>query len=74
MMVKPEIIVANGTNNELYIFKNESSGGNTTINNTPTKINVTGASVTYALDIQDFNADGKKILSLPNFRQITYLY
>ncbi|MCU0367601.1 MAG: FG-GAP-like repeat-containing protein [Cyclobacteriaceae bacterium] len=65
---KPEIIVANGTTNELYIFKNESSGGATTINSTPTKITVTGASVTYALDIQDFNGDGKKDIIATQFQ------
>lgn len=57
---KPEVIVANSTSNDLYIFKNESSGGTLTFNSTPIKISVTGASNTLALEIQDIDGDGKK--------------
>ncbi len=57
---KPEVIVANSTSNDLYIFRNESSGGTLTMNSTPVKISVTGATNTLALEIQDIDGDGKK--------------
>jgi len=57
---KPEIIVANSTSSDLYIFRNESSGGTLTMNTTPVKISVTGATNTLALEIQDIDGDGKK--------------
>jgi len=56
---KPEIVVTNSTTNNIYIFKNESSGGNLSINPTPTKIEVTGATETLALELQDMDGDGK---------------
>jgi len=56
---KPEIIVANSSSSELYIFRNESAGGTLNINSTPVKITVTGASETLALDVKDFDGDGK---------------
>jgi FG-GAP-like repeat/IPT/TIG domain len=56
---KPEIVVANSASNDLYIFKNESAGGILTINPTPIKITVTGASETLALELQDMDGDGK---------------
>lgn len=57
---KPEVVVANSSSNDIYIFKNESSGGTLAINSTPIKISVTGASNTLALEIQDIDGDGKK--------------
>lgn len=56
---KPEIVVANSATNDLYIFKNESTGGTVIINPIPVKITVTGATETLALEIQDMNKDGK---------------
>jgi len=56
---KPDIVVTNSATNNIYIFKNESSGGTLTINPTPTKIAVTGASETLALELQDMDGDGK---------------
>lgn len=56
---KPEIIVANSTTPDLYIYRNESSGGTLTINPTPTKIPVTGALNTLAIEILDVDGDGK---------------
>ena len=56
---KPEVIVANSNSNELYIFRNESAGGTLSINLTPIKIPVTGASETFSLEIQDLDEDGK---------------
>ena len=55
---KPEIIVTNSFDNDLYIFQNQSTGGSIIINPTPVKISVTGASNTYALDVQDLDNDG----------------
>lgn len=56
---KPDIIVANSNSNELYIFRNESTGGTLSINATPIKIPVTGASETFSLEIQDLDGDKK---------------
>jgi gliding motility-associated-like protein len=56
---KPEIVVANSITNNIYIFKNESAGGVLTINTTPVKIPVTGATETWALELQDMDGDGK---------------
>ena len=56
---KPEIIVANSNSNELYIYRNESTGGTLSINATPVKIPVTGASETFSLEIQDLDGDEK---------------
>ncbi len=56
---KPEIVVANSASNDLYIFKNESAGGILTINSTPIKVTVTGATETLALELQDMDGDGK---------------
>jgi gliding motility-associated-like protein len=56
---KPEIVVANSATNDLYIFKNESTGGTLNINTTPIKVAVTGAVETLALELQDMDGDGK---------------
>jgi gliding motility-associated-like protein len=59
---KPEIIVSNSNstaNNTLYVFVNQSSGGTLTMNATPIKVSVTGASTTYGLDVQDLDGDNK---------------
>jgi gliding motility-associated-like protein len=56
---KPEIVVTNSATNNIYIFKNESTGGTLTINPTPVKIAVTGATETLALELQDMDSDGK---------------
>lgn len=56
---KPEIVIANTDNNNLYVYRNESTGGTLSINNTPVKIPVTGAAKTWALDLQDMDGDGK---------------
>lgn len=59
---KPEIIVTNSNTNDLYIFKNESSGGTTSINPNPVKVTITGSTESLALDVQDLDSDGKKDL------------
>jgi gliding motility-associated-like protein len=57
---KPEIIVTNSANsNNLYIFQNQSSGGILNINPTPIKVSISGAPNSLALEIQDFDMDGK---------------
>jgi gliding motility-associated-like protein len=57
---KPEIIVANSaSNSNLYIFQNQSSGGTLNINPTPIKVSIAGAPNSLALEIQDFDLDGK---------------
>ena len=55
---KPEIIVTNSFNNQLYVFLNQSSGGVLNINPTPVKITITGATTNYGLDVQDLDNDG----------------
>jgi gliding motility-associated-like protein len=57
---KPEIIVANSANtSNLYIFQNQSSNGTLNINPTPIKLTVSGAPNSLALEVQDFDNDGK---------------
>lgn len=56
---KPEIVVNNSATNDIYIFKNESTGGTLNINPTPVKVTVTGATETLALELQDMDGDGK---------------
>jgi len=71
---KPEIIVANSITNDLYIFKNESSGGAVIINPIPTKISVTGATETLALETQDLDGDGKaEIIATRNQSQDLFI-
>ncbi len=65
---KPEIIVTNSFNNQLYIFQNQSSGGVLNINPTPIKVTVTGANTTYGLDVQDLDNDGKADLIVNQFQ------
>lgn len=54
---KPEIIVSNSFNNEVFIFVNTSSSGSLSYNPVPIKLIVTGASTTYGIDVQDLNGD-----------------
>jgi gliding motility-associated-like protein len=57
---KPEIIVANSVNtNNFYIFQNQSSGGVLNINPTPIKVILLGAPNSLALEVQDFDNDGR---------------
>ena len=68
---KPEVIVSNSANNAsgnvIYIFSNQSSGGTLTLNATPTKVVVTGASTTYGLDAQDMDGDTKPEIIVTQF-------
>jgi gliding motility-associated-like protein len=54
---KPEIVVTNSSTNNIYIFKNESSGGTLNINPNPIKVAVTGATETLALELKDMDGD-----------------
>ncbi len=65
---KPEIIVSNSFNNDLYIFINESSGGTLNINPTPIRIPVAGATNLYGLEVQDMDGDGKPEIVLTQFQ------
>lgn len=65
---RPEIIVSNSFNNELYIFRNQSASGTLNINPTPTKISVAGATTTYGLDVQDLDNDGLADLVVNQFQ------
>ena len=56
---RADIAVANSFSNELYLYRNESSAGTLTINPTPTKITVTNASNTLAIEADDLDGDGK---------------
>ncbi len=58
---KPEIIVANSAASSiLYVFENQSTGGNIAFNTAnPVRVPVVGAPNTLALEIQDFDNDGR---------------
>jgi gliding motility-associated-like protein len=66
---KPEIIVSNSNNNEMYIYLNTSSGGAPTFNPTPIRIAVAGAANLYGLDVQDMNGDSKPELIITQFNK-----
>jgi gliding motility-associated-like protein len=58
---KPEIIATNNFNEFLYIFINQSSGGNIVFGSTPLKISVktdAAEATTYDAEVQDFDGDG----------------
>lgn len=65
---KPEIIVSNSSNNDLYIFINESSGGTLSINPVPIRIPVVGATSLYGLEVQDMDGDEKPEIVLTQFQ------
>lgn len=58
---KPELIIANSANSGfLYVIENQSSGGNITFNTaSPVQVPVTGAPNTLAVEVQDFDNDGR---------------
>lgn len=58
---KPELIIANSANSGfLYVIENQSSGGNIVFNTAnPIQVPVVGAPNTLALEVQDFDADGR---------------
>jgi gliding motility-associated-like protein len=64
---KPEIVVSNSFSNNLYIFKNQSSGGALNINATPIQLPVQGATNLYGLEIQDMDGDTKPEIIVTQF-------
>ncbi len=58
---KPELIIANSANSGfLYVIENQSSGGNIIFNTaSPLQVPVAGAPNTLALEVQDFDNDGR---------------
>ncbi len=65
---KPDIIVSNSFNNQLYIFQNQSAGGVLSINPVPIKVSVAGATTTFGLDVQDIDNDGRADLIVNQFQ------
>ncbi|NBW35891.1 MAG: PKD domain-containing protein [Cytophagia bacterium] len=58
---KPELIIANSASNSfLYVIENQSTGGNIIFNTaSPVQVPVTGSPNTLALEVQDFDSDGR---------------
>lgn len=56
---KPDVIVSNSDNNEISIFKNQSSGGAISFASAPVQIEVLGATITGGLEVQDMDGDNK---------------
>jgi gliding motility-associated-like protein len=65
---KPEIVISNSFNNVVYVFVNQSAGGNLSFNATPVKISVTGAFNSYGLEVQDFNGDTRPDIIISQFQ------
>jgi gliding motility-associated-like protein len=65
---KPEIVVSNSFNNDLFIFKNQSSGGALSMNSLATRITVQGATVLYGLEVQDMDGDLRPEIILTQFQ------
>ena len=64
---KPEVIVTNTINNELSIFKNNSTKGNINLSFVPTIIQVGDAPNTSGLAVEDIDNDGKPDLVIIPF-------
>lgn len=69
---KPEILVTNSFNDQLYIFINQSAGGTLSFNPTPVKIsikiNAGDVLTTYESEVQDFNGDGLPDIVINQFQ------
>jgi gliding motility-associated-like protein len=67
---KPEIIVTNAANAEVYIFINQSSAGNLSFTSTVVDIKVASTDdlKTYDIDVQDFDNDGLPDLAVNQYR------
>ncbi|GAA0894329.1 hypothetical protein GCM10009122_40100 [Fulvivirga kasyanovii] len=63
---KPEIIVTNSGAGTVHIFENTSSGGTISFN-AQVAVNVSGASSTTGLDVQDIDGDGRADLVVCQF-------
>lgn len=72
---KPDVVVSNAYDDQnvttdvvIYIFPNQSTL--TTISfGTPIKLTVTGATLTYGLDVQDFDGDGRPDIVVNQFQK-----
>ncbi len=67
---KPEILVSNSFNSAstfVYVFTNQSTIGTVSMNATPLKVSVTGATTTYGLDAQDLDGDKKPEIIVNQF-------
>lgn len=65
---KPEIIVSNSFNNDLYIFVNTSASGTLSFNPVPVKLAVAGAVTTYGIDVQDLDGDNLPEIIINQFQ------
>ena len=76
---KPEIIVSNSTNSNMYVFINESSGGTLSINPTPLQFSIFDPSTpntlpnSYGLEVQDLDGDLKPEIIVTQF-QLANIY
>jgi gliding motility-associated-like protein len=66
---KPEIIVSNSNNNEMYIYLNTTTGADPTFDPNPLRIAVTGATNLYGLDVQDMNGDSRPEIIVTQFNK-----
>jgi gliding motility-associated-like protein len=67
---KPDMVVSNSLTSPVstvYVYTNQSSGGTLAFNAIPTKIEVTGATTTYGMEIQDLDGDKKPDLIFCQF-------
>ena len=63
---KPEIVVANSSDNEISIFMNKSTAGNISFTTLPIIIN-SGATTGNDLVIEDYDGDGKHDIAITQF-------
>jgi len=69
---KPEIIVSNSFNDNLFVFVNQSAGGTMSFNATPIRISIksilTDTPTNYGIDVQDLNGDGAPDIIVNQFQ------
>lgn len=73
---KPEIVVTNRFNNQLSVFKNNSTPGTINLNNTPVSLVLSETANTQGLSIEDLNGDGlpEIVASTSNGSNLFYLH
>lgn len=55
---KPDIVLTNTADNEIFIYKNNSSAGTISLESSPAQVTIPGINSSLGLDVKDLNNDG----------------